>query len=113
MYMKSMRNGGSGRVAAVSAGAPDAMVSSHGRAIAAPAPRNTECREILQGRIEDYPSECSGSAGSFDHHGTGASRWGRRRRLDGDLTSLAVAEWNAEHDFANQRSCAVVILFQT
>src|SRR4051812_15263264 len=112
MYMKTMRNGGSASRPALSTGAPGAMVSSHGRASAAPAPRNTDRREILLELIGLSPLAFSGTCGSFDHHRAGAARRGRRR-FDGDMASLAVAERNAERDFADQRSRAVVIFLQT
>src|SRR4051812_27136844 len=106
MYMNTMRKGGSDSVVDV-AGAPDAIDSSHGNAKAAPAPRSTDLREILLELIGHSPSDWS-RTGSFDHHRTCAPGRGRRRRLDGDLASLTVAERNREHDFANQRPRAVV-----
>jgi hypothetical protein len=52
MYMKTERRGGSERVVdTVPAGAADPIVSSHGSARAAPAPRNTVLREILFGIV--------------------------------------------------------------
>src|SRR4051794_41555857 len=111
MYMKTMRSGGSASRPAVSAVALGAMVSSHGRASAAPAPRNTDRREILLELIGLSPFDLAGTCGSFDHHRAGASRRGRRRFYS-DLASLAVAERNAEHDLADQRSRAVVTFLQ-
>src|SRR4051812_19751140 len=50
--MKTERRGGSERVVeVVPAGAAEPMVSSHGNARAAPAPRNTVLREILFGIV--------------------------------------------------------------
>src|SRR5689334_8543553 len=113
MYMKTMRSGGSARVVAVvSAGEPAAMVSSHGRAIAAPAPRNTDLREILLELIGLSPSGCSERVESFNHHRAGATRRRRRRRFDRDLAPLAVAERNAEDDFTDQCPGAVVVFLQ-
>jgi hypothetical protein len=54
MYMNTERNGGSERVGAVAAGDADAILSSHGKANAAPAPRKTVLREIRLDMIGSF-----------------------------------------------------------
>src|SRR4051812_5123033 len=109
MYMNTERNGGSESRKASPDGAADVMVSSQGRARAAPAPRNTVLREIL---LDISLSPCRLSCLiSFDHHWA-RSFWARRRRFHDYGAALAIPEGRAEYDFANECSCAVLIFLQ-
>src|SRR5207253_610731 len=99
MYMNTERNGGSESVRALPDGAADVMVSSQGRASAAPAPRKTVRREILLD-ISLSPRRLP-CLTLFDHHWA-RSFWTGRRRFDSYGASLAVSKGRAEHDLADK-----------
>src|SRR4051812_48376363 len=109
MYMNTERNGGSESRKASPDGAAELMVSSQGRARAAPAPRKTVLREIL---LDISLSPCRLSCLiSFDHHWA-RTFWARRRRFHDYGAALAIPEGRAEHHFTNECSCAVLIFLQ-
>src|SRR5438094_716168 len=106
MYIETMRSGGSESRPAVSAGAPEAIDSSHGNAMAAPAPRSTVLR-VVRLELVGAPPSASFQFGAFHHHRHRALRRRRRRRFDCHRTPLAIAERNPEDEFAGQRAGAV------
>src|SRR5687768_4740556 len=114
MYMKTARRGGSESVPA--SGAAEAIDSSQGRAIAAPAPRRIVRLEILLEPIRRSPSDYTRNFSilllrpqhSLNHHRTCPLRW-RRRSFHGYRSSLAIAERNTQNNFAHQRARPVII----
>ena len=67
----------------------------------------------VQRRGVEDAEEAQRSTASFDHHGLGSLGRGRGRGLDCDFASLAVAEGDAEGDFADQGAGAVVVVGPT
>jgi len=125
--MKTDRSGGSESVGAEVAGDADAILSSQGKAKAAPALRKTVLREIRldmissfsigSGNWEDKSRLKAGCSQdwlphkkSFDHHWD-RPLWGRRRRgFHCYVTALTVAEGHTQYYFMHQGARAVVIL---